>query len=72
MILTINGQLVLLHPVIAAMITALVKQQEEIWKRGEGKIELHYAPDRVAFKLYDPPVSTCYEKTVDKMPPPSV
>jgi hypothetical protein len=62
-----SGQLVNLHPVIAAMIRGLIKEQESIYRRGTGKVELCYAPQGVAVKVCDPPVKTAYEKTRDKI-----
>lgn len=70
MTLTIDGKVVTnIHPVIEAMIAVLLDKGEGIWRRGNGVVELHFAPQGVALKIYDPPVFTGYAKTHEKPRP---
>lgn len=69
MTITDNGQLIQLHPVIAAMIELLTEKQDGVWKRQLGRVELHFSPTEVSMKVFDGPVFTGFRKTKDKPRP---
>lgn len=64
-----TGREIQLHPIARAMVELIVSRQEGIWRRPAGIVQLHFSAPDVSMKVFDPPVFTAFQKTVDKPRP---